>query len=765
MSEQFSGLLLLVTSLGGIGAFVWKIYDLITYYIYKNYVISLHINTKDSIYDWIVLWLKNHGPINDSNHWTVKTNNESGKYNYRSLVSESEVDKTKKSKFVWKPRPGIFYFRHYKTGQFMRLRIRKTETHNDQFWSSDDSGVESKDWETLTLETFGTSTKLIDDLISEAHAEHLKQVEGKTVVYRFENDYPKCWKSSGAPKSKRLWNTIFTQDNIKEDLIDDIKKFQRSSEYYQKRGIPYRRGYLLYGPPGTGKSSLIYALAGELNMSLCVMCLSDKYITDEDFLRRMENTPSNTILLIEDIDVALPSEKRQRYIETQKQRTGDEDKKRKMEYSGQLTLSGVLNGIDGVTTPSGQILFMTTNHRDNLDQALIRPGRIDRQYCLKNCNETQIKAMCRNFYENAEEKDIDEMVKLFKTIKLKQSSNSAGEMGISPAEFENFLVQYKDGLSTAIQNVSKLERSVDSELKHMFTDKTIVYRYSDRKWKPCKPQDKRPWNTVVTQNNIKDDIFSDIKDFENERNMYRSLGIPYRRGYLLYGPPGTGKTSLVHSLSGRLNYGICLLNLADMTDNGLLQCLSEVPNKCIVLIEEVDIAVPSKQRLKDIEDNSGKKSSLTFGGVLNAIDGIASEDSQIIIMTTNHREDLDHAFIRPGRVDREFYLGNCDLAQVQGMFKNFFPNITVSDLDKISETFESLSGEISPAKLQGHLLRFKRSLKEAVEEFPKLDEASEELPDTPISNDSGCLISEDKLSDALTEMNDKNEPNPNDSNE
>ena len=266
MSEQFSGLLLLVTSLGGIGAFVWKIYDLITYYIYKNYVISLHINTKDSIYDWIVLWLKNHGPINDSNHWTVKTNNESGKYNYRSLVSESEVDKTKKSKFVWKPRPGIFYFRHYKTGQFMRLRIRKTETHNDQFWSSDDSGVESKDWETLTLETFGTSTKLIDDIISEAHTEHLKQVEGKTVVYRFENDYPKCWKSSGAPKSKRLWKTIFTQDNIKEDLIDDIKKFQRSSEYYQKRGIPYRRGYLLYGPPGTGKSSLIYALAGELNM-------------------------------------------------------------------------------------------------------------------------------------------------------------------------------------------------------------------------------------------------------------------------------------------------------------------------------------------------------------------------------------------------------------------------------------------------------------------------------------------------------------------
>jgi len=91
---------------------------------------------------------------------------------------------------------------------------------------------------------------------------------------------------------------------------------------------------------------------------------------------------------------------------------------------------------------------MTTNHIDDLDPAIIRPGRIDQQYCLKNCNEIQIRDMCRNFHDDAEEKDIDEMVKLFKTIKNP----------IAPAQFENFLVQFKLDLPTAISNINELEK-------------------------------------------------------------------------------------------------------------------------------------------------------------------------------------------------------------------------------------------------------------------------------------------------------------------
>merc|ERR1711902_186265 len=296
----------------------------------------------------------------------------------------------------------------------------------------------------------------------------------------------------------------------------------------------------------------------------------------------------------------------------------------------------------------------------------------------------------------------------------------------------------------------------EAHAKHMkkVEGKTVVYRFDNsylRCWKSSqRVKNKRLWKTICTQDNIKEDLLKDVKTFQASADYYHKRGIPYRRGYLLHGPPGTGKTSLVHSLVGRLEYGICLLNLSDMTDEDLLRSLSKVPNKCIVLIEEVDVAVPSKKRLKDIEDKSGKKSSLTFEGVLNAIDGIASEESQIIVMTTNHKDDLDPAFIRPGRVDREFYLGNCNSCQVQTLFRNFFCSATESDLDKVRAMFETMNTAISPAKLQGHLLRYKKNLEEALKEFPKLDEMTESLPDTPVSSDSGCVISKEKLDDALT---------------
>ena len=76
MVGESTWLVLMLTSLGGIGTlsyFLWKIYALIEYYIWKNHIVSLNVNTTDPIYEWILLWLKRHGPINDSKHWTIQT--------------------------------------------------------------------------------------------------------------------------------------------------------------------------------------------------------------------------------------------------------------------------------------------------------------------------------------------------------------------------------------------------------------------------------------------------------------------------------------------------------------------------------------------------------------------------------------------------------------------------------------------------------------------------------------------------------------------
>ena len=295
-------------------------------------------------------------------------------YCYRPPVVEAEEEKLKKMKFMWRPRPGTFFFRHYKTGQWMRLRIQKEEDKEDRFYNFDSSGVSRTQWEVINIDMIGNSAKVLNDLISEAHAEYMEQNEGKAVVYRYSND-DRMWKVFGNPKNKRPWKTIVTQGTIKEDLLQDISTFRRSGEWYNVRGIPYRRGYLLHGPPGTGKSSLVYSLASALNSSICVLTLSDSRLTDDDFMDRLATAPSNSIILIEDIDVALPSKKRQKAIQTEKQGKRGDMRNKNSEYKGSLTMSGVLNGIDGVTTANAQILIMTTNHKDDLDPALIRPGR------------------------------------------------------------------------------------------------------------------------------------------------------------------------------------------------------------------------------------------------------------------------------------------------------------------------------------------------------------------------------------------------------
>lgn len=95
---------------------------------------------------------------------------------------------------------------------------------------------------------------------------------------------------------------------------------------------------------------------------------------------------------------------------------------------------------------------------------------------------------------------------------------------------------------------------------------------------------------------------------------------------------------------------------------------------------------------------------VTFSGLLNALDGVASSEGRIIFMTTNHIEVLDPALIRPGRVDLREYVGDATPAQIRKMFERFYERE-----DVLAEKFvKSLEGhKVSTAALQGHFVHFK----------------------------------------------------------
>jgi len=176
-------------------------------------------------------------------------------------------------------------------------------------------------------------------------------------------------------------------------LVDDTREFLRSRPWYAEAGIQHKRGYLLYGAPGTGKSSTIHALASELGLEIYCLSLATADLDDSGLSRLIASTPPNSVILIEDIDCAFPSRE-----QAQKQKEAKDLGLVVAETKSTITLSGLLNVLDGVSSEEGRLLFATTNYVDRLDPALLRPGRMDVKIHYKLSTRYQIVNLFKRFY-------------------------------------------------------------------------------------------------------------------------------------------------------------------------------------------------------------------------------------------------------------------------------------------------------------------------------------------------------------------------------
>lgn len=205
--------------------------------------------------------------------------------------------------------------------------------------------------------------------------------------------------------------------------------------------------------------------------------------------------------------------------------------------------------------------------------------------------------------------------------------------------------------------------------------KTIIYTAWGTDWRPFgEPKRKRPLNSVVLEEGVKERIVDDLKAFLDTRTWYLDRGIPYRRGYLLYGPPGTGKSSFIQALAGELDFNIAMLNVNErgLTDDRLNHLLTNIPQRTIVLLEDADAAFVNR-RQADAEGYAGP--TVTFSGLLNALDGVGSAEGRIIFLTTNHVERLDEALIRPGRVDLPIRFGEATAYQMEHLWDRFYADV------------------------------------------------------------------------------------------
>ncbi|KAF9040217.1 P-loop containing nucleoside triphosphate hydrolase protein [Hymenopellis radicata] len=255
----------------------------------------------------------------------------------------------------------------------------------------------------IQISILGRNHQVLKDLLEEARKEYLTCRASRTDVYTtndIESKYH-CWQlTSSGPK--RGLNSIILEPGLKSFLLKNAQNFLKSKQWYADRGIPFRRGYLLYGAPGSGKTSFISALAGELGLDIYSISLSHKGLDDTSLAKLLNKLPERCIALIEDIDAALTTSLNRDQNDDKSE--SDKDKKSKStarasESSlGNVTLSGLLNALDGVGAKQGRILVATTNKYDSLDEALSRPGRMDVHIEFKLAAKYQARELFIRFY-------------------------------------------------------------------------------------------------------------------------------------------------------------------------------------------------------------------------------------------------------------------------------------------------------------------------------------------------------------------------------
>ena len=181
----------------------------------------------------------------------------------------------------------------------------------------------------------------------------------------------------------RTLDTVYFDEKQKIKLRADITDFLKKEKEYDEFGIPYKKNYLLTGIPGSGKTSIIKAMCREIGYSLCIFSINHD-VDNNTALAAFRDIPPKSILLFEDIDC--PFEKRTSSTENK----------------SQFTFSHLLNLLDGVFSRKGLISFITTNHPENLDHALLRQGRTDMIIHMNYPKKVDVKHLFRDMMKKEE---------------------------------------------------------------------------------------------------------------------------------------------------------------------------------------------------------------------------------------------------------------------------------------------------------------------------------------------------------------------------
>lgn len=397
------GLVLMIV--GAIGAYLRSIPEKMGDWFIDHTTMMITVKDDDAAFVWVKEWFLEQ--------------------QFLQKVRRVDLDTTLRGERVAMiPAPGIHWF--WYAGRPFKVWFMRNEGNAERM---------QKRTESLTFHTVGRRRAFLKSFVDDIVKCHAKRNRVQSRLYNYNDgwDYAEGY-------SPRLLESVVLQPGEKEHIVDDIANFRKSRDRYSRLGVPYHRGYLFHGPPGTGKTSLVSALAAHFGLS--IYCLNLAELNDRSLIGAVNDVPASSILLFEDIDCMRGGKARDAESASGREEVAAAKKGDAASDRHGVTLSGLLNVLDGFFAPSGVLFVMTTNRIEALDAALLRPGRIDYKLYLGAASSRQKIALYLRFFPEAHESEASDFVEsaaaetmaefqgLLLSLEREQGSRTTTDIGI-----------------------------------------------------------------------------------------------------------------------------------------------------------------------------------------------------------------------------------------------------------------------------------------------------------------------------------------------
>jgi len=521
------------------------------------------------------------------------------------------------------------------------------------------------------------------------------------------------------------WEDIGDLEEAKERIREIAELPMRHPEVFKRLGIEPPKGILLYGPPGTGKTLLAKALANEIGAYFTTIngpeIMSKFYGESEERLREVfkeaqDNAPS--IIFIDEIDAIAPK---------REEVTGEVEKR---------VVAQLLTLMDGMQERGRVIVIGATNRPDDLDPALRRPGRFDREIEIrppdKKARTEILKVHTRNV-------PLSKDVQLEKIAELTNGYTGADLAALvkeaAMSALREFMASGKVDLSKNEAIKPDILKNLEVSMKHFLDAMKSIKPSLIREIFVEVPEVH--WEDIGGLEIVKQELKESVEWPMKYPKVFSDMGIEPPKGILLYGPPGTGKTLLAKAVATESGANFIAVRGPEVLSKWVGESEKAVRKiferarevaPTIVFFDEIDSIAPARGFKSDTTGVTDR----IVNQMLTEIDGIVPLSNVVVIAASNRPDIIDPALLRPGRFDRLIYVPPPDLESRKQIFKIHLKKVPLANdvsIEKLASITDGYTGaDIAAVVREAVMIKLREKLEVSPVEFRHFELALKKVP-------------------------------------